>query len=95
MSTVTRTRTPAVLAPKLRDPREVIREEPLMRRPILNALSEGPLTIPQLAEVLGAPAEEVVYWVMGLRRFGHVIELEEADDDGYFPYARLDQKDES
>jgi len=70
----------------LRDPREVIREEPLMHAPILAALADGPATIPAIAERLGCPAHEVVYWVMGMRRYGLLIESREADDDGYFAY---------
>jgi predicted Rossmann fold nucleotide-binding protein DprA/Smf involved in DNA uptake len=71
----------------LRDPREVIREEPVMHQPILRALRDGPLTIPQLAERIEAPAREVLIWVMGMRRYGHLVELPEADDDGYYRYA--------
>jgi predicted Rossmann fold nucleotide-binding protein DprA/Smf involved in DNA uptake len=71
----------------LRDPREVIREEPLMHQPILLALRDGPLTVPQIAERIEAPAREVLVWVMGMRRYGHVVELPEADDDGYYRYA--------
>ena len=78
----------------LREPREVIREEPLMHRPILAAVADGPLTIPQIAERIRYPAEEVVYWVMGMRRYGHLVELEEADDDGYFPYRAVAQEDQ-
>ena len=33
--------------------------------------------------------------MMGMRRYGHVVELEEADDDGYFPYRNIDQEVES
>ena len=76
----------------LREPREVIREEPLMHAPILAALADGPLTIPQIAEVIGHPSDEVVYWVMGMRRFGHLVEEPEADDDGYFPYSAVHQE---
>lgn len=79
----------------LREPREVIREEPLMHRPILAALADGPLTIPEIAVAIGCPAEEVVYWVMGMRRYGHVVEVEEADDDGYFPYRAVIKEMES
>ena len=71
----------------LRDPREVIREEMTMQRPILSTLADGPLSIPQIAEKLGRPTEEVVFWVMGMRRYGHLIEVGDADDDGYFSYA--------
>jgi hypothetical protein len=72
-----------------RDPREVIREEPLMHAPILAALAGGPLTVPQIAGALGRPSDEVLYWVMGMRRYGKLVELKEADDDGYFPYAAV------
>lgn len=76
----------------LREPREVIREEPLMHRPILAALADGPLTIPEIAGRIGHPDEEVVYWVMGMRRYGHLVEVEDADDDGYFAYRAVDQE---
>ena len=41
----------------------------------------------QIAEAIGHPAEEVVYWVMGMRRYGHLVELPDDDDEGWFPYA--------
>lgn len=71
----------------LRDVREVIREEPLMHAPILAAVDDGPLTVPEIAEKIGFPANEVLYWVMGMRRYGFLMESKDADDDGYFSYA--------
>ena len=76
----------------LRDPREIIREEPLMHSPILRALQAGPLTIPEIAELIGHPNDEVVFWVMGMRRYGHVIEVEDPTDEGYFRYASVRQE---
>ena len=76
----------------LRDPREVIREEMLMHQPILEALADGPLTVPEIAAALDRPTDEVVYWVMGMRRYGHLVEIEDADDDGYFRYANAHQE---
>jgi predicted Rossmann fold nucleotide-binding protein DprA/Smf involved in DNA uptake len=73
-----------------RDPREVIRDEPIMHRPVLEALREGPLTVPQIAEAIGHPAHEVMFWVMGMRRYRMVVELPDADDDGYFQYRAMD-----
>ncbi|PKQ24806.1 MAG: MarR family transcriptional regulator [Actinobacteria bacterium HGW-Actinobacteria-5] len=75
----------------LRDPREVIREEPLMHRPIFEALASGPATIVEIAERIGHPVHETVYWVMGMRRYGHLIESAEADDDGFFSYKIVGQ----
>ncbi len=70
-----------------RDFREVIREEPLMHRPILAALADGPRTVPEIADAIGRPSEEVMYWVMGMRRYAKLVELREPTDDGFFQYA--------
>jgi hypothetical protein len=75
----------------LRDPREVIREEPVMHRPILEALAEGPLTVPEIADAIDRPAVEVLYWVMGMRRYGKLVEQPEPSDEGYFQYARVER----
>ena len=72
-----------------RDVREIIREEPLMHRHIFRALQEGPLTVPEIAEAINRPADEVVFWVMGMRRYGKIVEVPEPNDDGYFQYARV------
>jgi hypothetical protein len=71
----------------LRDPREIIREEPSMHTPILNALQTGPLTVPEIAAQIDRPADEVLFWVMGMRRYGHLVEVEDPTDEGYFHYA--------
>jgi hypothetical protein len=74
----------------LRDPKEIIREEPLMHLPILHALNQGPLTVPEIAELIGAPSDEALFWVMGMRRYGQVVEVEDPTDEGYFRYASVD-----
>ncbi len=69
-----------------RDLREVIREEPVMRVRILAAMQDGPKTVPEIAVALGAPTHEVVFWVMGMRRYGWLAEIKGATVDGYFQY---------
>jgi len=76
----------------LRDPREIIREEPMMHSPILAALRAGPLTVPEIAGQIGHPANEVLFWVMGMRRYGHVVEVPDPTDEGYFRYAGVHQE---
>ena len=78
-----------------RDVREVVRDEHLMRRPILAALAAGPRTIPQIAAEVGAPTREVVAWVIGMRRYGHLAELPEATDDGYYRYRAVPGRESS
>ena len=69
--------------------REIVREEPLMRARILSLLERGPLTIPEIAAGLEVPTHEVVLWVMGMRRYGHVQEVKGATDEGYFRYESI------
>ena len=70
----------------IRDIREVVRDEHVARRRILAALADGPLTIPEIAEAIGEPHREVVFWVMGMRKYSHLAEIKEVDDDGFFHY---------
>jgi predicted Rossmann fold nucleotide-binding protein DprA/Smf involved in DNA uptake len=69
-----------------RDVREVIREEPVMRCQILAALHDGPLTVPEIASAIDAPTDEVVLWVMAMRRYGWLAEVKGSDANGYFQY---------
>jgi len=83
----------AHLEARPRDVREIIRDEHMMRGRILQALESGPLTIPQIAEAVGKPSHEVVFWVMGLRKYGWIAEIKEVDDDGYFPYQAVPREE--
>lgn len=70
----------------MRDFREVIREEMLMRGKILKVLEGGAKTVPKIAEEIGYPAHEVMFWVMGMRKYGQVAEMKETTDDGFYQY---------
>jgi hypothetical protein len=76
-----------------REVREIIREEPLMHRNILQALRDGPHTVPEIAEAIGKPSDETVFWVMGMRRYGKLVELAEPTDEGFFQYAAVRKAD--
>ena len=69
-----------------RDLREVVREEPVMRRRILEVIAVEPRNVPEIAELIGAPADEALVWVMGMRRYGYVREIKGSDRDGFFRY---------
>jgi hypothetical protein len=70
----------------IRDVREIIRDEQFMRARILRVLESGPQTVPEIAAAIGYPTHEVVFWVMGMRKYGWVAEIKEATDEGYFRY---------
>ena len=69
-----------------RDPREIMREEAVMRPRILASLAAGPRTVPEIASAIGAPTHEVVFWVMGMRRYGWLAEIKGSEGDGFFRY---------
>ena len=60
-------------------------------RKIVRALRDGPRTVPELADATGLPAHQVLWHIMGMRKYGKVLEGEE--QDGYFQYA-LEEKEE-
>jgi hypothetical protein len=78
--------------PGQRDIREVVRDEQVMRRQILAVLADGPLTVPEIAAALERPTHEVMFWVMGLRKYGWLIEDKEVNDDGYFRYEAVERE---
>ena len=57
-----------------------------MKRAIRQALEEGPLTIPELAEKLSIEKDEATYYLMSLRKYGTVTTGEQDDMDEYFYY---------
>ena len=78
--------------PGQRDVREVVRDEQVMRRQILAVLADGPLTVPEIAAALERPTHEVMFWVMGLRKYGWLAEDKEVNDDGYFRYEAVERE---
>jgi predicted Rossmann fold nucleotide-binding protein DprA/Smf involved in DNA uptake len=69
-----------------RELREVIREEPIMRSRILELLQTEPRTVPEIAAAMECPTHEVLFWIMGMRRYGRVREVKGVTDEGYFRY---------
>ena len=71
---------------EVRDVREVIREEMAQRGRIMNILKDGPRTVPEISEAIGRPSHEVMFWMMGMRKYGYVAEDGEVTDEGYYRY---------
>lgn len=78
----------------LRNLAEVIRDEMVMKQKILSFLEEGPKTIAEIAASLESPDNEVMYWVMGLRRYGVIEEVGKANADGFFKYEAVEGKED-
>jgi len=73
-----------------RDVREIVREEPLVRNRILDALADGPHTVPEIAAAIGAPENETMLWVMGMRKYGLLTDLPEPEGD-YFRFKAVER----
>ena len=71
---------------RIRDAGEIMRDEMLVRDRIVAFLHDGPKTIPQIAEGLGCPSYEVVFWVMAMWRYGAIIPAGEPNTEGYYQY---------
>ena len=57
-----------------------------IKKAILNALKEKPLTPPELAKAINMPADKAFYYLMSLQKYGFV-EVDAIDDmDEYFYY---------
>ena len=55
------------------------------RKKIIQALADGPRTVPELAEAVAMPSHEVLWKLMGMKKYGLVVEGEERDS--YYEYA--------
>jgi len=69
-----------------RDLAEVLRDEMYFRDRITDLLREGPKTIPEIAQALGYSSDEVIRWVMGMRRYGLIVEMPKERADDYYQY---------
>ena len=79
----------------VRDLRDIVRDEMLMRDEILVVLSGGPKTVPEMAAALARPAREVMLWVMSARKYGYVEGLEESTDEGYYKYRLVQEREQA
>ena len=66
---------------------DVLRDEMVMKDPILELLRGGPKTILEIAAALDAPPREVTLWVMAMCRYGAIEPLPKPKADDYFRYA--------
>ena len=68
-------------------PKELLersRAQTKTRKKIIQALEDGPKTVPEIAEATAMPSHEVLWKLMGMRKYGLVVEGEECD--GYYQY---------
>lgn len=64
--------------------RRLIRRNAALRKAIIDALSDGPKIVPEIAETSGLPADQIFWRLMAMKKYGEIVEGEERDD--YFEY---------
>jgi predicted transcriptional regulator len=72
--------------PASADARENLKLFNRMKRAIRQALEEGPMTIPELAEKLSIERGDATFYVMSLRKYGLITAGDQDDMDEYFYY---------
>ncbi len=81
---------------KIRKPGKELMERVNRRRKIekmiMEALSDGGKTIPELAAQLGLSVKEVTYNLMTCRKYGFVKETGEITEEGYHKYVAVRQE---
>ena len=69
-------------------PKELLersRAQTKTRKKIIQALEDGPKTVPEVAKATAIPSHEVLWKLMGMKKYGLIVEGEERD--GYYQYA--------
>ncbi len=64
---------------------ELSREQARFRQKIRAALKNGPMTVPELHAATGLPANEILWYLMAWKKYGHIVESEACED--YYKYA--------
>jgi len=75
-------------------PKELVernRRQTQTHKQLTTALKDGPKTVPEIAQSTGLPSHELFWTLMGMKKYGQVVEGEERD--GYFEYALKAEKE--
>jgi len=65
---------------------DYLKEQKRVRRVLLQALADGPLSVPQLAEATDVPSHEVLWHIAALKKYGTVEESGIDEDYEYHLY---------
>ena len=60
------------------------REQHKIQKSITDALKDGPKTVPEISQIAGMPSDQVLWYVMALKRYGRLVEAGQAGN--YFRY---------
>ena len=78
---------------KIKEIREIMAEEMIMRDKIIKVMQKEPMTIPEIAEAINKPTDQVMFWIMGMRKYGFITETEQITEDDYYKYKLIEKED--
>ncbi len=67
--------------------RETVKKNRDIRKTLAEALSQGPRTVPELAQATGIPSQYVLWHLTSMKKYGKVAEGDPSGD--YFQYVLL------
>ena len=70
--------------------RVLLKEQNEIRRHICQATREAPKSVPQIAQMTGVPAHEVLWQITAMRKYGDVVET--GDCGEYILYQAVKEK---
>ena len=68
----------------------LLREQKAIRRQICKHMREEPKAVPEIAEMAGLPADQVLWQVMAMKKYGLVVETGMCGE--YYLYQRIEDK---
>lgn len=66
-----------------------LKEQQTIRKMLQQAMREGPLTVPELAEATGLPSDRVLWHVTAMKKYDQVVEA--GFDGEYYQYALAEE----
>jgi predicted transcriptional regulator len=70
----------------------LLKEQNATRKIIREAMVDGPKTVPELAEATGMPADEVLWHMSAMKKYGLVVEEGADDMDEYYLYGLAEEE---
>jgi hypothetical protein len=71
---------------------ECSREQARMRQKICGVLKRGPMTVPEIHEATGIPADRVLWFLMAWKKYGKILEGGQCGDYYQYALAKEDKK---
>jgi predicted transcriptional regulator len=68
------------------------REQTKIQKQLKKLLKEAPKTVPEAAKAVGLPADKVLWHLMGMKKYGEIVEGEERNS--YFEYRLKEDEEE-